>query len=41
MIKAHMEGLIKGTPDESAFPDGVTDTWYYAWLDRFDMSSPR
>lgn len=39
MIKAHMDGIIKGTPDEQAYPQGVTDEWYYRWLDAYDMSS--
>ena len=37
-IKSMMLAKIQGTAEEELFPDGMTNEWYYGFLDRHDMS---
>ena len=39
MVKAAADSIIMDTPDADTFPNGVTDHWYYAFLDRWDMNT--
>ena len=39
MVFAMANSLIRGRTEEGRFKDGVTDDWYYGFLDRYDMTA--
>ena len=40
MVKSMANSRIRNTPEEALFSkDGVTDKWYYSFLNRFDMNT--